>query len=156
MRRRSFITHGALTAVGLSACSRRGAETAGNASVTVLEVARANGASRFARAMNKTDLAEQFAGPGPFTLFAPKDHVFTTLPADTDELARLLAHHVVPGMLPASFLSGMKVNHTTAAGSSLAVDGIAGLHVNDAQVVLADLRASNGVVHVIDRVLILG
>ena len=61
---------------------------------------------------------------------------------------------MVPGAFTAAFLEGMDVNYTTAAGSSLNVDGTGGaLRVNGANVISADLETGNGVVHVIDRVL---
>lgn len=157
MNRRTALT---LIAAGgtLAACGQPvGTGGAGPAGPGVLGVAGANGLDRFVRAANVAGLTDALSGPGPFTLFAPTDRAFAASDAgrlDAEALRRLVAYHVVPGQLPADFLEGVDVNHTTLLGSSLNVDGTgAALRVNGAAVVRADLFASNGVVFAIDRVL---
>lgn len=140
----------------LAACG--GGAPAGRraASGSVLDVARANGARSFVRALERAGLADRLAGPGPYTLFAPTDRAFSAAkpPADPAVLAKLLSYHVVPGDFTAAFLSGVDINYTTLAGSSLNVDGTgAGLLVNGVPVTAPDLPAANGVVHLLGGVL---
>jgi uncharacterized surface protein with fasciclin (FAS1) repeats len=144
--------------LGVAACGR-GDDDAGSAAPaggTVLDVARANGLGRFARAATDAGLAETLAGPGPYTLFAPSDRAFagSRLPRDAAALRALVAYHVVPGTFTTAFLAGVDLNYATLAGTSLNVDGTGSpLLVNGAPVVTPDLLAENGVVHVIDRIL---
>lgn len=157
MLRRAFILAGTTAALALAACSGDGDKPRQVArdGTDVLSVARAAGAGRFARAAAEAGLAETLAGPGPYTLFAPTDRAFAAAGrARGEELARLVAYHIVPGELTSDFLEGMDVNHTTMLGTSLNIDGTEGaLRVNDATVLQADRMASNGVVFVIDRAL---
>jgi uncharacterized surface protein with fasciclin (FAS1) repeats len=144
------------SALPLAACGGGTAGSSARASGSVVDVARANGARSFARALNAAGLSATLGGAGPFTLFAPSDRAMSSasLPADPAGLAKLLSYHVVPGDFTGDFLSGVDVNYTTLAGTSLNVDGTGtGLLVNGAGVIKADLAAENGVVHVIDRVL---
>ena len=123
---------------------------------TVLVAMRKRGLNRFLRAVDAAGLEETLSGPGPFTVFAPTDRAMSMarLPSDPAQLRALVGYHVVPGMFTAEFLRGHDLNYTTASGRSVNVDGSgAGLRVDGANVVTADLTASNGVVHVIDRVL---
>lgn len=145
----------AATALPLAACAG-GAPSGSGASGSVLDVARGNGARSFVRALEQAGLADRLAGPGPYTLFAPTDRALSAakLPADPAALAKVLSYHVVPGDFTAAFLSGVDVNYTTLAGSSLNVDGTGtGLLVNGVPVTTADLLAANGVVHLIGGVL---
>lgn len=105
-------------------------------------------------------LVETLKGEGPFTLFAPTDDAFSALPEgkvdvlrqDTDTLKELLTYHVVPGAVMSSELTdGMMVK--TVQGQSLTIGTEGGVTVNDAAVVTADIKASNGVIHVIDAVI---
>lgn len=108
-------------------------------------------------------LAETLAGPGPLTVFAPTDEAFAALPVGTverllkpenkHELVGLLKLHVISGKVTSGDLAGRVVPAITLNGTVI-VDGTAGVRVGTANVVTADLMASNGVVHVIDRVLI--
>lgn len=103
-------------------------------------------------------------GQGPLTVFAPTDEAFKQLPAGTverllrpenrDELRRLLSYHVVEGRVLAGDLAGRTLRPRTLAGPRLSVDGRQGVAINTARVVTADVSASNGVIHVIDRVLL--
>jgi uncharacterized surface protein with fasciclin (FAS1) repeats len=102
---------------------------------------------------------------GPFTVFAPTDAAFAALPPGTVEdllkpknkgkLAAILKYHVIPGRVKAADVTGKKLSVKTAQGQALNVDGtMLGVQVNDAHVIQPDIEASNGVIHVIDAVLL--
>ncbi len=107
-------------------------------------------------------LVETLKGPGPYTVFAPTDEAFAKLPKGTVEdllkpenkakLAAILTYHVLPGKVMAADIAGKKANVKTVQGSDLAVDATTGVKVNDATVITADVAASNGVIHIIDTV----
>jgi uncharacterized surface protein with fasciclin (FAS1) repeats len=109
------------------------------------------------------ELADDLSGAGPFTVFAPTDNAFNALPAGlvdqllmdpTGDLADILLYHVVSGSAPASSLSDGDVL-TTLLGQDVIVTITGGnVFINNAQVIIADLMAENGIVHVIDAVLI--
>ncbi len=114
-------------------------------------------------ALSAADLVDVLAGEGPFTVFAPTNAAFEALPEgileallapeNRDVLVAILTYHVVPGEITASDL--MEGDVDTVAGSPIMVmlsDG--GVMVNDANVVQADIMASNGVIHVIDRIIL--
>ena len=114
-----------------------------------------------AKLLANADLIETIKGDGPFTVFAPTDTAFAAVPpqtlkallADKAKLKKVLLYHVVPGTLMANQLKagGLK----TAEGADLKLTGTAGVFtVNDANIAAADVVASNGVIHVIDKVLI--
>jgi uncharacterized surface protein with fasciclin (FAS1) repeats len=118
--------------------------------------------STLVAAVQAGDLAGTLSGPGPFTVFAPVNAAFEALPdgtvetllqpANQDQLRSVLTYHVVPGRIMSSDLTdGAKV--TTVEGTELTISLDGGAKVNDAQVVTADVEASNGVVHLIDGVL---
>jgi uncharacterized surface protein with fasciclin (FAS1) repeats len=115
-------------------------------------------------AINAAGLAETLKGPGPFTVFAPTDEAFAKLPAGTVEdllkpenrerLAAILTYHVVPGAVTASqamqlagaeTVSGQTIDISTSGNT---------VRVNDATVITADIPASNGIIHVIDTVIL--
>lgn len=107
-------------------------------------------------------LVETLKGPGPYTVFAPTDEAFAKLPKGTVEdllkpenkakLAAILTYHVLPGKVMAADIAGKKANVKTVQGSELAVDATTGVKVNEATVTTADVAASNGVIHIIDTV----
>jgi len=117
-----------------------------------------------AAALTAAGLVDTLKGPGPFTVFAPTDAAFAKLPAGTVEtllkpenkarLAAVLTYHVVPGKVPASAVVGKTSEPKTVNGATLKVNGTNGVMVNNAKVVQADVMASNGVIHVIDTVLL--
>lgn len=142
------------SALPLAACG--GTSPGGASGGTVLEVARANGARSFVRALDQAGLTAKLSGAGPYTLFAPSDRTLSAagLPSDPARLAKLVSYHVVPGDFTVAFLSGVDINYTTLAGTSLNVDGTGPtLLVNGIPVTTPDLQASNGVVHLIGGVL---
>jgi uncharacterized surface protein with fasciclin (FAS1) repeats len=107
-------------------------------------------------------LVETLQSDGPFTVFAPTDEAFAKLPAgtvdsllaDPDALREILLYHVVPGKVLAADVVRLK-SATTAQGSDVEIVVAGnGVRVNDANVVQTDIQTSNGVIHVIDRVIL--
>ncbi|MDD7910779.1 fasciclin domain-containing protein [Pseudovibrio exalbescens] len=108
-------------------------------------------------------LVETLSGPGPFTVFAPTDEAFAALPDGTvesllqpenkDQLVAVLTYHVVAGKVMSSDLQD-DMTATTVQGSDITIDLDNGPMVNDAKVVSADIEADNGVIHVIDKVIL--
>jgi uncharacterized surface protein with fasciclin (FAS1) repeats len=113
------------------------------------------------RLLAQADLADTLRGPGPFTVFAPSDEAFKSVPAktlaelgsDKEWLKAVLTYHVVPGKTMAADVKNANAKTVNGANLALARAGTM-VTVEDAVVVQADVAASNGVVHVIDRVLI--
>ena len=115
-------------------------------------------------ALKAAGLVETLQGKGPFTVFAPTDAAFAKLPkgtveallADKARLAAILTYHVVPGKVTAADVMKMgRGNPATVNGQSLAINVSNGkVYVNDATVVTADVMATNGVIHVIDTVVL--
>lgn len=112
------------------------------------------------KAIALAELVEILTSPGPFTVFAPTDEAFDQLPAGTLEaliqdvhtLKRLLTYHVAFGDVRQEDL--LEIDEAaTVEGSVLAIDSSNGIKVNDANVVQSDVLADNGVIHVIDKVL---
>ena len=130
---------------------------------TIVEIASA--APNFktlVAAVKAAGLADTLSGKGPYTVFAPTDEAFAKLPAGTVEtllkpenkkkLQAILLYHVVAGKVLSSDLKAGNVK--TVEGQDVKIDLKDGAHVNDAKVIKADIVASNGVIHVIDTVLI--
>lgn len=115
-------------------------------------------------ALEAADLVETLKGKGPFTVFAPTDEAFAKLPAGTidsllkpenkDKLVAVLTYHVVPGKIMSADLVGKKIKARTVQGRHLTVDAVNGVVINDAKVVSADITTSNGVIHIVDKVLL--
>ncbi|MDF5731101.1 MAG: fasciclin domain-containing protein [Rhizonema sp. PD38] len=114
-------------------------------------------------AVQAAGLVDTLKTPGPFTVFAPNDDAFAKLPAGTittlvqniPQLARILTYHVVPGKFMAADIA--KLNCLTSVeGAELKVDTSHGFEVKNATVIAADIEADNGVIHVIDTVLLMG
>ncbi len=120
--------------------------------------------STLVTALQAADLVGALQAEGPFTVFAPTNAAFAALPAGTveslllpenqAELVRILTYHVVAGLAPSSSLSsGQQV--TTLEGSPVTVTLEGGqIRINDSNVIATDIEASNGIIHVIDAVLI--
>ena len=114
-------------------------------------------------AVKAAGLVETLKGAGPFTVFAPSDDAFAKLPKGTVEdllkpenkpkLVSILTFHVVPSKVMAADIAGKKIGVKSVQGSEIAVDATSGVKVNGASVVTADIEASNGVIHVIDTVI---
>ena len=113
-------------------------------------------------AVTAAGLVDTLKGDGPFTVFAPSDEAFSKLPSGTvedllkpknkDQLVAVLTYHVIPGKVLSSDLKGKQMKVKTVQGSTIGIDATMGVKVNDASVVKADIETSNGVIHVIDRV----
>lgn len=120
--------------------------------------------STLVAAVQAGDLVDVLKGDGPFTVFAPTNEAFAALPEGTvesllkpenkDQLVAVLTYHVVPGKVMSTDLSnGMKA--ATVQGSDITVNiGDNGVMINDAKVTTADIEAANGVVHVINKVIL--
>jgi len=112
-------------------------------------------------AVKAADLVDTLKGDGPFTVFAPTDEAFSKIPedklnallADREALARVLTYHVVPGKVMAKDVTTL-ASAKTVQGQAISIDTSAGVRVNDARVVKADIETSNGVIHVIDAVIL--
>ena len=114
-------------------------------------------------AVEAAGLVETLKGDGPFTVFAPTDEAFAALPEGTveellkpenlEQLTAILTYHVVPGKVMSGDLSnGMEA--ATVEGSNVTIMTEGGVMVEEASVVTADIEASNGVIHVIDQVIL--
>ena len=140
------------------------AANAPRASADIVDTAVAAGQFKtLAAALQAAGLVETLKGDGPFTVFAPTDAAFAALPAGTvesllkpenrEKLTAILTYHVVPGRYAAADVSGM-ATATTVNGASVDIRSAgSGVTVDGARVVKADIAASNGVIHVIDKVL---
>jgi uncharacterized surface protein with fasciclin (FAS1) repeats len=128
----------------------------------IIETARHAGTfGTLLAAVEAAGLGETLADGGPFTVFAPTDEAFARLPEGTVEwllddpakLIELLTYHVVLGRVTVADVAGF-ATAPTVNGADLAISIAGGVHVADAAVVSADVEASNGLIHVIDRVLL--
>ena len=155
---RSFRAAAALAAlVTLTALPARAAD----AKKDLVDTAVAAGSFKtLAAALQAAGLVETLKGKGPFTVFAPTDDAFAKLPAgaldallkDKAKLTAVLTYHVVPGKVMAADVTKLK-EAKTVQGGSLRIAAAGGVKVDDAAVVKTDIEASNGVIHVIDSVL---
>ena len=115
-------------------------------------------------AVEAADLVSTLKGDGPFTVFAPTDEAFAALPEGTvenllkpenkEQLIAVLTYHVVAGKIMSSDIAGTKTMVESVQGSELDVNAINGVTVDGATVVTADIETDNGVIHVIDRVVL--
>jgi uncharacterized surface protein with fasciclin (FAS1) repeats len=154
MIRRTFLALAASTAFALPALA---------ADKDIVDTAiEAGSFGTLVAAVQAAGLVDTLKGEGPFTVFAPTDDAFAALPAGTvedllkpenkDKLTAILTYHVVPGKVMSTDLSnGMKAATVQGGEVTIMTDG--GVKVDDANVVSADIEASNGVIHVIDAVI---
>ena len=115
-------------------------------------------------AVEAAGLVETLTGEGPFTVFAPTDEAFAALPEGTvenlllpeniDTLIAVLTYHVIPGAVMSADIAGQTLAVATVQGGEINIDATDGVMINDATVIAADIVASNGVIHVIDTVLL--
>ena len=131
----------------------------------ILQTAKYSGSlSRFVAAVESAGVAGILKKAGPFTVFAPSDQAFERLPAGTlerllkpehrTELAHVLKNHIVSGELFSDVIRGKQFSRKSLAGVELTIDGHANIKVNKAHINTADIGALNGVIHVIDAVLV--
>ncbi|MEM7724303.1 MAG: fasciclin domain-containing protein [Pseudomonadota bacterium] len=133
-----------------------------DATMNIVETAVANGSfTTLVAAVEAAGLVETLSGEGPFTVFAPTDEAFAALPEgtveglleDTDALTNVLTYHVVAGEVMSTDLSdGMTA--ATVQGSEITISIGEGVQVDGANVVIADIETTNGVIHVIDAVIL--
>ena len=131
---------------------------------TIRDIFNSNASfSTLAQALANANV-QSLGDAGPFTVFAPRNSAFAKLPEDElerllrpenrDELARILQLHVVAGSYPAAALVDKTTTLTTLSGLSIIVDGFNGLNVGGVNVVQPDVMASNGIIHVVDGVIL--
>lgn len=159
-----------IAAVALLAACSQGSGDASKAAAAkpadIVDTAAAAGSfNTLLAAAKAADLVDTLKSPGPFTVFAPTDAAFAALPPGTvesllkpenkDQLAAVLTYHVVSGAVKSGDLAGKKLQAETVQGSTVDIDATgAGVTVDGANVVTADVTASNGVIHVIDKVIL--
>ena len=115
-------------------------------------------------ALQAAELVDTLKGDGPFTVFAPTDAAFAALPEGTLEsllqpesketLQGILTYHVLSGKVMSADIAGQTLAPTTVQGTTVAIDATDGVTINGANVVTADIETSNGVIHVIDAVIL--
>jgi uncharacterized surface protein with fasciclin (FAS1) repeats len=130
--------------------------------VNILQTARAAGSfDTLVAAIDRAGLSDALAHEGPYTVFAPSDDAFAKLPAGAvesllaapDTLADVVNYHLVPGLMTAADISG-RSSAETLQGEDLAISNNGAVRIDGARLVSGDIEASNGVIHVIDRVLL--
>lgn len=115
-------------------------------------------------AVTAADLVDTLKSEGPFTVFAPTDEAFAALPEGTvadllkpenkDKLVAVLTYHVLPGKVMSADIAGKQMMVKTVEGSEVDVNATEGVMVDGAKVLTADIETSNGVIHVIDAVIL--
>jgi len=144
------------TALPLTAASASGRD--------LLAAAAETGRSAtFLKAVEAAGLSDKLKGAGPYTLFIPSDEAFARLgsemmvelfdPANKEELAAVLKSHVVPGRVTLGTLGGKPASFETAADTDITVEADKELRAANAKVVISDVIASNGVIHVVDELI---
>ena len=132
------------------------------ANMDIVDTALSAGSfSTLVSAVQEAGLVETLKGEGPFTVFAPTDEAFKKIPADQlnaliadkDALTRVLTYHVVPGKVMAKDVMRLD-SAETVQGQSIRINTESGVMVDGARVVQADIETSNGVIHVIDSVIL--
>lgn len=157
------VVMGTLMALALSATLPRAAASQPK---DIVDTAVAAGSFKtLARALEAAGLVSTLKGAGPFTVFAPTDEAFAKLPAGTLEtllkpenkakLQRILTYHVVAGKVMAADVVKMR-SAKAVSGDTIAISAANGVMVDKARVVKTDIGASNGVIHVIDSVILPG
>lgn len=133
---------------------------------TIVDVASSSGSfNNLVAAIKAAGLADTLSGQGPFTVFAPTDEAFAALPPGAVEqllkpenkaiLAKILTYHVVPGRITSDSLTSGSVKTAEGGAVNVMVDAANNsVMVNNATVVEADIAASNGVIHVIDKIIL--
>jgi uncharacterized surface protein with fasciclin (FAS1) repeats len=164
MKRLAFALALAASASACGGSSKPASTTTTEAAATTDIVDTATAAGSFKTllaAVEAGGLVETLKGPGPFTVFAPTDEAFAKLPpgtvdallADKTKLVAVLTYHVVAGNVSSAQVTGM-TEATTVQGGMIKIDTASGVKINNATVIKADVAASNGVIHVIDTVLL--
>lgn len=157
-----LISAALLVGLAMAGSDSMNASTEAAAKADIVDTAIAAGSfNTLVSAVQAAELVDTLKGDGPFTVFAPTDESFAKIPADQIEvllanktqLTEVLTYHVVPGEVMARDLeNGMMVE--TLQGGYLSINTTEGVMVNDAKVIQADIICTNGVIHVIDTVLL--
>src|SRR5690349_17576003 len=130
--------------------------------VNILQTARAAGSlDTLLTAIDRAGLSDVLRHEGPYTVFAPSDEAFAKLPdgavqsllATPDTLADVVGYHLVPGRITAGDIAG-RISAETLQGEDLAISNNGAIRIDGARLVSGDVKASNGVIHIIDRVLL--
>ena len=130
--------------------------------VNILATARAAGSLHtLLTAIDRAGLSDALQHEGPYTVFAPSDEAFAKLPdgvvqsllATPDTLADVVNYHLVPGRITAADIAG-RISAETLQGEDLAISDNGAIRIDGARLVSGDVKASNGVIHIIDRVLL--
>jgi uncharacterized surface protein with fasciclin (FAS1) repeats len=152
----------ALVACSLAVSAVAVAGSDGKQNKDIVETAVAAGDfETLVAAVQAAGLVEVLKGDGPFTVFAPTDEAFAKLPegtleallADREALTEVLTYHVVPGIVMASEVVKLD-SVTTVQGQDVRIDSSSGVKIDGASVIATDVIASNGVIHVIDTVIL--
>ncbi len=155
----------AATAMGTASAGHHKAMKAKYGTPDVVDVAVSAGTfNTLAAALQAADLVDTLKGDGPFTVFAPTDAAFAKLPEGTvesllrpenkDQLIAILTYHVVPGKVKAADVVKLNSAKTVNGKELLIAVTDAGVRLNQANVIKTDIKASNGVIHVIDEVVL--
>lgn len=158
MLRRTFIA-------AIAASSLASSAFAGGHSKDIVDTAVAAGSfGTLVAAVQAAGLVDALKGEGPFTVFAPTDAAFAALPAGTvetllkpenkDQLVNILTYHVLSGKVMSADIAGKALSVEMLNGSTAKVDATSGVKIDAANVVTADIETSNGVIHVIDAVIL--
>ncbi len=137
----------------------------GHGAKDIVDTAAANeNFSTLVAAVKAAGLVETLKGDGPFTVFAPTNAAFAKLPEGTvenllkpenkEQLVAVLTYHVLPGKVMAADIAGKELSPKTVQGSTVDIDATNGVKIDGATVTTADIETSNGVIHVIDTVIL--
>lgn len=153
-----------LTIAAATATMMTFSASAANAADIVDTAASAGSFNTLVAAVKAAGLVDTLKGTGPFTVFAPTDAAFDKLPAGTvedllkpenkDKLVQILTYHVVPGKVMSGDIAGKTTMAKTVQGSEVKIDASSGVMIDNAAVTQADIAADNGVIHVIDTVIL--
>ena len=158
-----FIAVAAAMMIAACAPTQEAAAPAPKADIVDTAVA-AGSFNTLVAAVQAAGLVDTLKSPGPFTVFAPTDEAFAKLPAGTVEsllkpenkaqLQAVLTYHVLSGAVMSGDIAGKKLSPATVQGSTVDIDATNGVKVDNANVITADIKTSNGVIHVIDSVIL--
>ena len=154
----------ATVAFAISPAAAGGSHSGKKGPVDIVDTAvKAGQFTTLVAAVKAAGLVETLKGKGPFTVFAPTDDAFKKLPKGTvedllkpenkDKLAAILTYHVIPSKVMSADIAGKKLSPASVQGQTIEVDATDGVKINNANVVTADVKASNGVIHIIDTVI---
>jgi uncharacterized surface protein with fasciclin (FAS1) repeats len=159
-----FATTAAAAVVSLGMATAAYADNHAGMSDIVDTAVEAGSFNTLVAAVQAAGLEETLRGEGPFTVFAPTDEAFAALPEGTVEslllpenqetLQAILTYHVIPGKVMSADIAGQELSVATVEGSEVSINATDGVMIDGANVVTADIETSNGVIHVIDAVIL--